>query len=156
MAADPKRAGGDPVRTEYCEVMSDAQIETLHRLNAVFNGGGDWAEFYDPEAELHMPSEWPDDSVYRGRDGLAKALRQWREGFDEYHWAEERLIDAPDCVVGLYHHRGRIKGAGTWIDQPIGCVWRFRGAKIIRLDGYFSWAAALAAGGVSEAEGGGG
>ncbi|MGH2986123.1 MAG: nuclear transport factor 2 family protein [Solirubrobacterales bacterium] len=136
--------------------MSESQIETLKRLNAAFNGGGDWAEFYDAEAELHMPPEWLDESVYRGRDGLRQALRQWREGFDEYHWDEERLIDAADCVVGLYHHRGRIKGADTWIDQPIGCIWRFRGERIIRLDGYFSWAAAIEAAGLSEPEVGGG
>jgi ketosteroid isomerase-like protein len=132
------------------ESVSDEQLETLHRLNVAFNGGRDWADFYDPEAELHMPAEWPDDPVYRGRNGLREVLRQWREGFDEYHWEEERLIDGPDCVVGLYRHVGRIKGADTWIDQRIGCVWRFRGEKIIHLDGYFSWDEAIGAAGLQD------
>ncbi|MCD6016491.1 MAG: hypothetical protein K0R88_2575 [Solirubrobacterales bacterium] len=136
--------------------MSAAEIEALRGLDAAFNGGGDWEAFYDPEAELHMPAEWPDDPVYHGKDGLRKAVRQWREGFDEYHWTEERLIDAPDCVVGLYHHRGRIKGSATWVDQAIGCVWRFRGEKIIRLDGFFSWSQAIEAAGLSDAEADGG
>jgi ketosteroid isomerase-like protein len=132
--------------------MSAAEIEALRGLDAAFNGGGDWESFYHPDAELRMPAEWPDDPVYHGKEGLRKAVRQWREGFDEYHWKEERLIDAPDCVVGLYHHRGRIKHTGTWVDQAIGCVWRFRGDKIICLDGFFSWEEAIEAAGVSEAD----
>lgn len=126
-------------------------MEIVRRLNVAFNSGAEWIDFYDPEAELHMPAQWLDDPVFRGHEGLRKALRLWREGFDEYHWEEERLIDGDDCVVGLYRHRGRIKRVdGTWIDQPIGCVWRFRGDKILRLDGFFSWEAAIEAGGVRE------
>jgi ketosteroid isomerase-like protein len=129
--------------------MSEAQLEIVHALNIVFNAGEDWARFYAPDAELHMPAEWPEEPVYSGREGLRKALRLWRESFDEYYWEEHDLIDAPDCVVGLYYHRGRIKHGGTWIDQAIGCVWRFRGDKIVRLDGFFSWPAALEAAGLS-------
>ena len=74
--------------------MSDAQLETLRRLNSDFNSGGDWPSHYDPDVELRMPAAWPDDAVYYGKNGLLKALRSWRGGFDEYHWREERLIDA--------------------------------------------------------------
>jgi SnoaL-like domain len=133
--------------------MSEAQMGILRELNVAFNADADWARFYDPDAELHMPSDYPDDSVFKGTEGLKEAVRLWREGFDEYHWAEERLIDGDDCVVGLYYHRGRIKQGGAWIDQPIGCVYRFRGEKLLRVDGYFSWAEAMKAGGVEEAAG---
>jgi hypothetical protein len=128
--------------------MSEQQLEILRQLNAAFNAGEDWPRFYDEEVELAMPVEWPDESVYHGKEGLGEALRQWREGFDEYHWREERLIDASDCVVGLYYHRGRIKQGGPWIDQAIGCVFRFRGEKIIHLDGFFSWREALESAGI--------
>lgn len=133
--------------------MSDEQLETLRALNRAFNSGGDWPSFYAPEAVLQMPAEWPDDSIYRGLGGLHAALDAWRSGFDEYHWREERLVDASDDrVVGLYYHRGRVKAGGAWIDQPIGCVFTFGGEKIIRLDGYFSWAEALRAVGIQDVE----
>ncbi len=126
--------------------MSDAQVQILRDLNAEFNSGGDWPRFYDDEVVLRMPSEWPDDSVYHGKKGLEEALGAWREGFDEYHWDEQRVIDAGDeRIVGLYYHRGRVKHGGMWIDQAIGCVFTFRDEKIIGLDGYFSWKEALTA-----------
>ena len=131
--------------------MSAEQLEILRALNRAFNSGGDWPSFYAPDAELHMPADWPDDPVYYGLDGLHAALGAWRGGFDEYHWREERLIDAgDDCVVGLYYHRGRDKQGGAWIDQAIGRVFTFAGEKIARLDGYFSWEAAMRAADVAE------
>jgi hypothetical protein len=130
--------------------MSEAQHQILRELNLAFNADADWPRFYDDEAQLYMPAEWPEDSVYRGKAGLESALRQWREGFDDYHWQEERLLDGDGCVVGLYYQRGRIKQGGAWIDQAIGVVFRFRGEVIVRLDGFFSWAEALSAAGLEE------
>ena len=130
--------------------MSDAETRILRELNLAFNSGGDRPRYYDPEVELRMPSEWPDDPVYYGKDGLVKALDAWREGFDEYHWREERLIEGDDCVVGLYYMRGKAKHAGTWVSQAIGCVFQFRGERIIVLDGYLSWDQALEAAGIEE------
>ena len=75
--------------------MSESRLELIHELNVAFNAGEDWSRFYDPEAELHTPPEWLDQSVYRGHDGLREVLRLWTESFDEYHWEEERLIDGP-------------------------------------------------------------
>jgi ketosteroid isomerase-like protein len=133
--------------------MSESRVELLRGLNVAFNERGDWLDFYAPEVEFHMPPEWPEDPVYRGEEGLREAVRLWTESFDEYRWDEKRLIDAPpDGVVGLYEQRGRIKQGGTWIEQAIGVVFRFRGGKIVRADAHFSWAAALEAAGVSDAQ----
>jgi ketosteroid isomerase-like protein len=128
--------------------MSKSRAEVLRELNESFNSGADWIHFYDPDAEFEMPPEWPEEATYRGHEGLRKALALWRENFDEYHWEEDQLIDGPDCIVGLYHQRGRIKRTDTWIDQKIGCVWQFRGERIIRVRGFISWEAALEAAGI--------
>ena len=80
-----------------------------------------------------MPVEWLEESVYRGHDGLRKVLRLWTENFDEYHWEGGAAARGPpEGVVGLYYQRGRIKGVDNWIEQPIGCVLRFRGELISR------------------------
>jgi ketosteroid isomerase-like protein len=129
--------------------VSDAQLQILRDLNVAFNAGGDdWQRFYDRRVILQMPPEWPEEPAYTGIDGLARTVGLWREGFDDYHWHEERLVDVgDDRVVGLYRQRGRIKEAGTPIEQLIGIVFWFRGTKIVRLDGYFSWDEALGAAG---------
>jgi ketosteroid isomerase-like protein len=137
--------------------MSEAQLEALRGLNVAFNERADWAAFYAPGAEFHMPVEWPEEPVYRGEEGLRKVVQLWTENFDEYRWEEERLIEVPpDRVVGLYNQAGQIKGTGTRIDQAIGIVFRFRGELIDRVDAFFSWKAALEAAGVSGAEAAGG
>jgi SnoaL-like domain len=129
--------------------MSADRIQLVEDLNRAFNSREDWTRFYDTEAELHTPPEWLDQSVYRGHDGLREVLNLWTESFDEYQWSQERLIEGDDAIVGLYHQRGRIKGVDSWIEQPIGCVYRFRGDKVSRLDVFFSWDAAITAAGVS-------
>jgi hypothetical protein len=127
--------------------MPPDRLELIEELNRAFNAREDWSRFYDSEAELHTPPEWLDQSVYRGHEGLREVLRLWTESFDEYQWSQERLIDGPEAVVGLYHQRGKIKGVDSWIEQPIGCVYRFRGERISRLDVFFSWEAAIDAAG---------
>jgi hypothetical protein len=129
--------------------MSAARIQLIEELNRAFNAREDWSRFYDTEVELHTPPEWLDQSVYRGHEGLREVLNLWTESFDEYQWSQERLIEGDDAIVGLYHQRGRIKGVDSWIEQAIGCVYRFRGDKVSRLDVFFSWDAAIAASGVT-------
>jgi ketosteroid isomerase-like protein len=147
------RPAATPARAKYCTPMSEAQLEALRGLNVAFNERADWVAFYDPEAEFHMPVEWPEEPVYRGEAGLRKVVQLWTENFDEYHWDEKRLVEVPpDRVVGLYNMAGQIKGTETQIDQAIGIVFRFRGERIDRVDAFFSWAAALETAGLSWAE----
>ena len=150
----PSRSTSVPplVITTYSPITSQEHLDTLRKLNAAFNGGGDWIRFYAPEAEFQMPAEWPEEPIYRGHEGIRKGLRLWQENFDEYSWDEGRLVEADDCVVGLYRQRGRIKGAGTWIDQAIGCLWYFDDGKVVLARGFFSWDAAMEAAGLSSAE----
>jgi ketosteroid isomerase-like protein len=148
--ASPAQMSPKRIERDTATTVSSRQLERIEELNHAFNAGEDWSHFYDLDAELHTPPEWLDQSVYRGHDGLREVLRLWTESFDEYHWSQERLIDGDnDVVVGLYFQRGRIKGVDSWIDQPIGCVWRFRGELIARLDVFFSWEAAIDAAGVT-------
>jgi ketosteroid isomerase-like protein len=53
------------------------------------------------------------------------------------------VIDTPDRVVGLYHHRDRIKGSGDRVEHELGAVFYFRDGKIVRALTYLSWREAL-------------
>src|SRR5437588_278881 len=120
--------------------MSKEDMELVRELNRGFNTSAEgWVELYDPEVEFHMPREWPEESIYRGHEGILRVAELWRQNFSEYRWDEDQLIDAGDCVIGLWHHRGRVKDSGDWIEQRVGTVMYAREGKIVRVLSYFSW-----------------
>lgn len=125
--------------------MSEQDVETIRRLNQAFNDAPEdtdaWLAFYHRDAEFHTPPEWPEASVYRGHEGVAELGSAWFGSFDEYRWDAEEYIDAGDCVVALFHHRGRM---GTeWVERPIGAVFYLREGKVARTVAYFNWDDAL-------------
>jgi ketosteroid isomerase-like protein len=120
-------------------------------MNALFNESptdAEWLSHYDPEVEFQAPPEWPEGRVYRGRSAVGELANAWTESFDEYRWDEERIFDAGDRVVALWHHRGRLQGSRDWVERQIGTVWYFREGKIVKVLTFFSWAEALEAAGV--------
>jgi len=131
--------------------MSTENVEIVRRSVEAFNRGDEgWVGFFDAEVEFLTPPEFPDDSVYLGHDGIRRGAALWIQSFTEYEWHIDRLIGAPDRVVGLYHHRGRIKDSGAWIERPVGAVYFLHEGKIVRVLSYFSWAEAFEAAALSE------
>src|SRR5262249_12356051 len=94
--------------------MAGENVELVREVNAVFNEAPGaierWMPYYSRDAEFHMPPEWPEGRVCRGHDGISALANAWIGSFDEYRWDEARLIDESDCVVALWHHRGRARG----------------------------------------------
>ena len=133
--------------------MPQENVETVRELNAAFNRDPAdtqaWLHFYDPEVEFHMPPEWPEERLYRGWDGLRDIVSRMTEVFGSYRWEGARLLDADDRVVGLWHHRGQVEG-GPVLEREVGTVFYFRGNRIIRVLGFFSWREALEAAGLRE------
>ena|SRR5690242_15826169 len=132
--------------------MSQENVEVVQAVFDVFNREGIEAAlgYFDPEVEWLGPPEWLEDHLYKGHDGMRRIASVWGENFDEYRLDLERLIDAGDDVVVLVYQRGRIKGSGDIIEQPIGYEWRIRKGKTVRVQVHFSWEAALEAAGLSE------
>jgi ketosteroid isomerase-like protein len=131
--------------------VSEENVEIVRQMNEVFNrGDAGWVGFFDPGVEFLTPPEFPDDSVFTGHDGIRRGATLWTQSFTEYEWHIDRLIDTSNCVVGLYHHRGRIKDSGAWIERPVGAVYFLHDSKIVRVLSYFSWAEAFDAAGLAE------
>jgi ketosteroid isomerase-like protein len=127
----------------------EERTEILRRLNVEFNARADgWLDFYADDVEFLMPAEWPDERVLRGRAAVDRAVSLWSENVDDYGWDEERLIETEDCVVGLYRHRGRIRGTDQRIAAEVGALFHFEGATIVRVVTFSTWAAALEAAGI--------
>jgi ketosteroid isomerase-like protein len=121
--------------------MSEQDVETIRRLIAVFNEAPEkvdaWLSFFHPDAEFQAPPEWPEARSYRGHEEIAQLADAWFGSFDEYRWDEEEIIDADDCVVALFHHRGRM--GNQWVEREIGSVYYLRDAKVERVVTYFNW-----------------
>ena len=134
--------------------MSQENVELIREVNALFNENpGDassWLDYYDAEAEFQMPPEWPEGRLLRGHGEIKATANAWIGSFDEYRWDEERILDADDCVVALYHHRGRARGTGDWVERQIESVWYLRDRKVVKVLAFFSWEEALEAAGLRE------
>src|SRR5690349_9390810 len=129
--------------------MSTQEVETVRALSRAFNERRkDWIDFYDPDAEVHVPPGWLEDAVYSGHQGVGAVAALWTERVDEYRWDIEELIDAGDCVVGLFRFSSRMRNDGVWLAPPLGAVFYFRRGRVAKILTYFSWAEALAAAGV--------
>jgi len=132
--------------------MSQDNIEVVQAIFDLFNRDGIEAAlgYFDPEIEWLGPPEWLEEHLYKGHDGMRKIAAVWGENFDEYRLDLERLIDIGDELVVLVYQRGRIKGTGDVIEQPIGYEWYIREGRTVRVQVHFSWEAALEAAGLSE------
>jgi ketosteroid isomerase-like protein len=132
--------------------MSQENVEVVRATFEAFNRQGVEAAlpYFDPEIEWLGPPEWLEEGLYKGHDGIRKIAAVWTENFDEFRLDLEKAIDAGDHVVALAYQRGRIKGSGDPIEQPIGYDWEVGGGKAVRVQVYFSWKEALEAVGPPE------
>jgi ketosteroid isomerase-like protein len=134
--------------------MPERSADTLRNMLDAFAAGGIDAVLahVDPEVAWYAPPEWLEERVYRGHDGIRELASYWDGNFDEYRLELERVLDLDESrAVALVQQRGRIKGGGAELEQPVGYVAEFRDGKLIRMDVYFSWEAALEAVGLTGA-----
>jgi ketosteroid isomerase-like protein len=132
--------------------VAEENVEIVRDTLAAFNRGGVEAalDYFDPDIEWLGPPEWLEQRLYKGHDGIRKIAAVWTENFNDYRLDLEKAIDAGDRVIALVYQRGRIKGSGNEIEQPIGYDWEVRDGKGIRVQVYFSWDEALEAAGLEE------
>jgi ketosteroid isomerase-like protein len=94
---------------------------------------------------------WPDEEEYLGPEGFMEFLAKWREPYDEWDFELEKVVDAADDrVVTVGRQRGRLKGAGSWVELRFGIVNTVAGGLIRRMQVFASPAEALEAVGLRE------
>jgi ketosteroid isomerase-like protein len=121
--------------------MSEANVRLVCEGVATLNRDGIEAflECVDRKVEWFTPPDWLEDRVLNGHDGVRIAVAQFGEQLDEFRIDLETVIDAgEDRTVSLLHQRGRIKGSGHDLEQPIGVIIDVRDGKVTRVEVYFS------------------
>jgi hypothetical protein len=90
--------------------MSQQNVEIVRAMWEPFKGldttAFDWdagiremGQLISPEVELRWSATGPEPRVYRGRDGMVQAFREWVEPFSEYHVEPLDYVELGNCVV---------------------------------------------------------
>jgi ketosteroid isomerase-like protein len=143
--------------------MSEENVEMVRGLWEPFKGvdytAVDWDDeairemgerLFSPEVELRWSRSGPETRVYRGRDGVIQALREWYEAFSEYYTEPLDFIEVGDRVVIPQRHWGIGSTSGIRVEIEVTHVYEVRDNLIARVDEYDTLEEALEAAGLRE------
>ena len=106
--------------------------------------------FWSPEVELRWTRSGPEARVYRGRDGVIQAFREWLELFSEYYCEPLDFIEVGDRVVVPNRQWGIGSTSGIPVEIEVTWVYEIRDNQMARLDEYDTLDEAVEATGLSE------
>jgi ketosteroid isomerase-like protein len=132
--------------------MSQENVEIVRQHMLAYASGDYEAALaaYHPDVVCDATGGRPEGRVYRGREGLAEALRVWSGTWDDWRWEIEELIDAGDRVLMVVHESGRGKGSGVDVVQQTFWVYTLRSGQIVHAKVLVDRSQALEAAGLQE------
>jgi ketosteroid isomerase-like protein len=83
--------------------------------------------------------------TYRGRDEVARYLREFVSSWSHVRHVAEEFVDYGDRVFVTARQIGMGNVSGAEVDDEVFAVWTFRGDKVIRLEHLRDRGAAAAA-----------
>jgi ketosteroid isomerase-like protein len=108
--------------------------------------------YYDDDVELVAREPWLRTGVFKGREAVGSWFGDWLSTFDRearFDVKEAReLENGAVLVVADHHARGR--ASGVEVRGTVIWVYRLRGGKITRVEGFASREQALEAAGLRE------
>jgi ketosteroid isomerase-like protein len=107
-------------------------------------------ESFDPEIDFVLPARQSADSG-RGPDHVIRFFEGLDETFDDVRLLPQEFVDGGDRVATRLRHYAQGKGSGLVLDQELyHQVTTFDGGRIVRIEYFVDWSAALEAAGLSE------
>jgi ketosteroid isomerase-like protein len=131
--------------------VSQENVELVRNAFQSFSAEGIDAalSFCSPDVVWYPTDRWPDDSAYRGRDGMRRLAASFSENFDDFRYEVHDIRDAQDRVVVLTDMIGRIKQSGAEVSQRLGFVVAdFRAETFGEVRAFESWQEAVRAAGL--------
>ena len=131
--------------------MSRERVERLHRDYETFNATkriDDTA--IAPDVVVIAPDNMLGGGVLRGRDAVARNVREFTDTFDDFRVDVEKVFDGGDRILAFVRFRGRAHGSGIPLDLPLAHLWTFRGDLAVEQRVYLDREEALEAVGLRE------
>ena len=146
----------DAVR-ELFELIDEIEFvrlrETLERSSSLAEAApkmgalGDWhLQRLHPEVEIDASGvpELPEGNTAVGHQGWFEFWRAWLTAWESFEYEPLRWHDGGDRVVVEFVQRGRLRG-GLEYETPLSNVWTFEDEKVVRLQLFGTWQAAMKA-----------
>ena len=106
--------------------------------------------FWSAEVELRWAATNPETRIYRGREGVIQAFREWVDPFSEYYAEPQDFIEVGDRVVVPMRQWGIGSSSGIPVEVEVTWVYEIRDNQMSRLDEYDTLEEALEAAGLRE------
>ena len=125
--------------------MSNADVirELARRWNAGDIEGV--LEMYTEDAVMLSGEDWPEQTTWRGRDGIRSNIDEWRAVWESAELEIARIETIGERVVaeGAWNTRGRSSGVSG--SMPVTTLCTIRHGKIACVEWFSSYDSALAA-----------
>src|SRR6266540_3800441 len=108
--------------------------------------------YYDDDVELVAREPWLRTGVFKGREAVGTWFGDWLSTFDRdarFDVKEARELEN-GAVLVVADHQARGRASGVDVRGTVIWVYRLRGGKITRVEGFASRAQALEAAGLRE------
>jgi ketosteroid isomerase-like protein len=133
--------------------MSQKDVETVRRAVNAWNRRDAqlWTTYAAPEVEW-MPAgpAAVEGTVYRGYEEVASGLESVWQTWDEVFFEESEVRDLGEAVLWLGRINLRGATSGVELDQEFAIRFVLRDGKLVTVQAFLGWPAALEAVGLSE------
>jgi ketosteroid isomerase-like protein len=128
--------------------MSEENVEIVKQLTEAFHQRDidSFARLTTQDVEwVPVFSAQVERTVYRGREGIERFLRELSETWDEFRPVPEEYRQVGDRVLALGRLKAQGRSSGAAVDAPWAGIFDFRTARICKIRTYLDHAEALAA-----------
>jgi ketosteroid isomerase-like protein len=116
-----------------------------------------WNPAEPPDMSLLDPDVTYEDTIlpdhvgeiYRGPQGVARALARWFEPFVDVTIGLEQIAGEGDHLVSIHKVRTKARHTGIEFESPLAYVWTFRDGKVTHLKSFWDTEQALEAAGLA-------
>ena len=130
--------------------MSEENVGLVQRAWQQFLSTGEIPrELIHDDVEYHWHPDIPDTQIYRGPDGLVKALREWQQNWEQTEYEVSEMTDLGDHVLVGFRERATGRG-GIAVDKEWFQLYTIRAGKLAMLRELSTREEALEAAGLSK------
>jgi ketosteroid isomerase-like protein len=120
--------------------MSRPNVELIRQLYAWLAKGESEKAFQVYDSEIEWDSrgvpwlmELGSDGIYRGHDGVRRALRDWFEAWESINYVPTELIDAGNDVLALVRVAARGRASEAEVFYEHAQLWSLRDGLVVKM-----------------------